>query len=114
MSYCNSLVFLCLIIIRKILIADDNEYIRNTLTRQIRSVNSSIIIIECEDGISALESIKKRHKDIDLAFIDNIMPKMGGIELIQTVRQFENKYGLSQLQLLCKSNSYHFISLKWR
>jgi two-component system chemotaxis response regulator CheY len=45
-------------------------------------------VFEAEDGVEALEVLK--NQQIDIMITDILMPRMGGIDLIKTIRQNEN------------------------
>lgn len=63
----------------KVLIADDEPLVRKSIRRLLRDHDVEIIE-ECEDGRSALHSM--REKNPDLVFLDIQMPEMNGIDVI--------------------------------
>ncbi len=67
---------------KKILIADDLEIFRTALKAYLKSDNYTII--EAENGIQAMETIKK-HK-IDLIFCDVNMPEANGNEVYHFIK----------------------------
>jgi two-component system chemotaxis response regulator CheY len=47
--------------------------------------NSGYTVVEAEDGIAALEHLQKTA--VDVIITDMNMPRMGGMELVRTLRQ---------------------------
>jgi DNA-binding response OmpR family regulator len=50
--------------------------------------NSGYVVIEAEDGVAALEQLQT--KMVEVLITDMNMPRMGGIELVRTLRQNNN------------------------
>ena len=67
----------------KILIIEDEESIRRVLKRVLHDENSSYKILEANDGVAGIESIKKNK--IDLVLCDIKMPKKDGIEVLRFI-----------------------------
>jgi len=67
----------------KILIADDHPIFRKGLKDILQSSYKSTEIIECENGVEALEKIKNEKPGIAILDID--MPKMNGLEVTKKV-----------------------------
>ncbi len=70
-----------------ILIVDDEEDIRNITAEVLSSLNYNVL--KAENGIIALDIFKARQQNIHLILTDIVMPKMGGLELVAAVRQFD-------------------------
>ncbi len=68
---------------KKILVVDDDELCRMTLEMVL--VKAGYEISMAEDGIEGLEKYKK--SPCDLAFIDLMMPNMGGVELFAELQK---------------------------
>jgi len=89
----------------KILIVDDEESIRLSLTEALKGGGHEIIT--AADGEEALKKIKEGQPDLML--LDMKMPKMGGIEVLQKIRDFNREmkvivvtaHGDMQTALLC-------------
>lgn len=70
----------------RVVIADDEETIRNGLKRLIESYELDLsVIATAQDGEEAIEVIKKYHPEIILMDIN--MPFMNGLEIIEKVRE---------------------------
>jgi DNA-binding response OmpR family regulator len=68
---------------KRILIVDDQEETRSIL-RDMLSVQG-YDILEAEDGLKALKIINK--EKVDLLIADRAMPNMGGLELLEKLRE---------------------------
>jgi DNA-binding NarL/FixJ family response regulator len=67
----------------KLLIADDHPIFRSGLKSILNDHFKDAIIIECMNGIEALESIKKEKPDVSI--LDINMPEMDGLELCNQI-----------------------------
>ncbi|NQW19057.1 MAG: response regulator [Chloroflexi bacterium] len=67
----------------KILIADDEPGIRESLSRLLQADGHEVI--EAEDGVAALELITSDKPDVLL--LDNVMPKKDGIQVLEELRK---------------------------
>lgn len=72
----------------KILIADDNKDFCDILTSYLKKQQDFEIIDTAFDGISAYEKISKLNPDV--ALIDEVMPHMDGIGVLEKVFQNSN------------------------
>lgn len=68
----------------KILIADDNERMVNTLKELVSSQEDMEVVATASDGVDAVEKIKMFQPDVVL--LDIIMPKLDGLGVIEKVR----------------------------
>ena len=66
----------------KILIAEDEDDIRRLLALNMKKEGYEVI--ECKDGIEALEAFK--NQEVHLALLDIMMPNMDGYEFAQELR----------------------------
>lgn len=71
---------------QQILIVDDEEDIRDLL--EIYLVNEGYCVIKTENGIEALDVLKR--EEIDLILLDVMMPKMDGIQACMKIRKDKN------------------------
>lgn len=69
-----------------ILIAEDEQHIRNLLQLQLEQEGYSVFATS--DGIEALEVIQK--SNIDLAILDVMMPRLDGFNLLRKIREKSN------------------------
>ena len=67
----------------KILVADDDESIRYSLNKVFEKENHKSVLVE--DGMRALEVMEEN--SFDLAFIDLKMPKIGGMDVLRSIRK---------------------------
>lgn len=72
-----------------VLLVDDNDFERRALGKLLNKSFSNILIEETNDGIQALEILKK--ETIKLLITDIKMPLIDGVELVKQVRRFEKK-----------------------
>ncbi|MFT8321363.1 MAG: response regulator transcription factor [Bacillus sp. (in: firmicutes)] len=68
----------------KVLIVDDDPYIRELINMLLSKEGLSIV--EASDGLSALEFLKR--EKVDLIVMDIMMPNMNGWELCREVRTY--------------------------
>ena len=71
----------------KILIIEDEESIRRVLKKILVEENSSYLIFEASDGLSAIELIK--NEDFDLILCDIKMPRMDGLEVLELTKKIK-------------------------
>ncbi|WP_182186007.1 response regulator transcription factor [Pectinatus frisingensis] len=69
----------------KIMIADDQELIRESLKIVLNMSPDMKVIATAENGIEAMESIKKNHPDIVL--MDVRMPKLDGVQCTNLIKE---------------------------
>ena len=67
---------------KRILIADDDEFVRSLLARALEICGYEIDIVE--DGLEAISQVEKR--SYDLIITDYMMPKMDGLELTRRIK----------------------------
>ncbi|MBS4197362.1 response regulator transcription factor [Lederbergia citri] len=79
----------------KILIVDDDSYIRELVSLLLR--NEGFIIFEASDGVEALSIIDS--EQVDMVILDIMMPNMDGWELCREIRTF---YDFPLLMLTAK------------
>jgi two-component system OmpR family response regulator len=87
----------------KILVVDDDEFIRELVCTLLRNEGHSVI--EAEDGIEALDKLDE--EKVDLCVLDVMMPNMDGFEFCETVlKYYEN---LPILMLTANNDLSHKI-----
>lgn len=86
---------------KKILLAEDEEALRMLIVDTLE--DDDIQVDEAQDGEEALRFIQK--KEYDLIILDNMMPIMTGLEVIEKVRGEEGENHLKILMLTAKSQA---------
>jgi DNA-binding NarL/FixJ family response regulator len=69
----------------KIIIADDSSLWRDRIKSLLESINNVHVEGEAENGVEALQLIRKIEPD--LAILDIRMPEMNGIEVLKKIRE---------------------------
>lgn len=102
---------------KKILLIEDEEPIRRVLIRILEEENKDYIVTQCEDGKLGLNTLKKEY--FDLVLCDIKMPKMDGVEVLQSAREeginvpfimLTGHGNVSTAVEAMKSGAYDFIS----
>jgi len=68
----------------KILIADDDDLLRNLLREVLEEQN--YIVVEACDGQEALDCFYDNKDDVSLMILDVMMPQLDGIEVLKEIR----------------------------
>ena len=68
----------------KVLIVDDSSVFRKVLKEIVRATGVAQVIYTAGDGIEALDILK--YSDIDIALLDIVMPKLGGIATLKIIK----------------------------
>ena len=71
----------------KILIIEDEAAIRRVLTKILTEENKAYQVEEAEDGLAGMEKIKDQ--DYDLVLCDIKMPKMDGVEVLESTKKIK-------------------------
>ena len=71
----------------KILVIEDEAAIRRVLVKILTEESDTYEVEEAEDGAKGLEQIKKN--EYDLALCDIKMPKMDGMEVLQSAKKIK-------------------------
>jgi DNA-binding NtrC family response regulator len=71
----------------RILVVDDERNIRRTLDLVLRGEGYDVV--EAETGEQALQLLASGQRPVDLAIIDLLLPGIGGLELVERIRQDE-------------------------
>ena len=82
--------------LRTILVVDDDELMRKTISRILS--HSGYQPIEAHDGLQAYECVRRFRTSLQLVITDIRMPRMSGAELTQRLR---NEY--PDVKILCVS-----------
>ena len=72
----------------KVLVVEDEKLIRQGIATMIRRCGVPVTeVLECANGLKALEILKET--EVDVMFTDIRMPKMNGIELVNEMQQLD-------------------------
>ena len=71
----------------QILVIEDEAAIRRVLTKILSEESDTYNVDEAEDGLIGIEKIKK--EDYDLVLCDVKMPKMDGVEVLETIKKIK-------------------------
>ena len=89
--------------IKHIMIVDDMTLNRKLLKNRLLSLsifdNRKLIISDVKDGNEAIETFKQFHGEIDIIFMDCVMPKKNGFEASKEIID------------LCKENNIHRVPI---
>lgn len=87
----------------RILLAEDNDLVRDGLTMLINEEADLSVVSAASDGVEALAEIEKN--EVDIVMTDLNMPKMDGFELIAELQQ--RKPGIRIIVFSAHSNTTH-------
>ncbi len=88
---------------RKILIADDSIYIRQSLNMTLS--HEGYVVIEAIDGLQALDQLSKESPD--LLLLDVEMPNLNGYDVLRFVRSHQEFSALKIIMLTSRSSEKH-------
>lgn len=71
----------------QILIIEDEAAIRRVLAKILTEESDTYAVEEAEDGLEGIDKIKK--EDFDLVLCDIKMPKMDGVEVLETIKKIK-------------------------
>ena len=72
-----------------ILLVDDEDNLRETTAEVLFEMGYKVF--QATNGVEALEMFKSRQSEIDLILSDVVMPQMGGIKLLHSIREFDQQ-----------------------
>jgi len=73
----------------KILIVDDEPYVRDLMHGMIETMG--LEVIEAEDGAAGLDAFRLKETEIKLCVLDLTMPGIGGAELLSRIREISSE-----------------------
>ncbi|HPS58304.1 MAG TPA: response regulator [Spirochaetota bacterium] len=86
-----------------ILLVDDEELVRLSSFNILKSM--SYEVISAADGIEALELYSRYKEKVNLAIIDLIMPRMGGLDLFRRLRGINPSFEIILCSGLCSEET---------
>ena len=92
---------------RRILLVDDSPIAREPLAKLL--AYEGYDVLAASNGLEAMETL--RDHPIDLLLLDVIMPKMNGIQLLESLRQQEAYKNLCVIALTGSMDRAHLLRL---
>ena len=80
-----------------VMVVDDNQSLRRTIGDILRAVGLSSQV-QAEDGLAAWK--KLQDTQVDLIILDWDMPNMNGMELLEKIRQANDRFGQIKVLML--------------
>lgn len=74
---------------KTILLADDEDTVRDLLAEILSSWSESCTVLKATDGVDAVRIFNENSQLIDLMLMDVVMPNMGGIEAYENIRNIK-------------------------
>ena len=93
---------------RRILLVDDSAIAREPLAKLL--AYEGYDVLAASNGLEAIETL--RDHPIDLLLLDVIMPKMNGIQLLESLRQQEAYKNLCVIALTGSMDRAHLLRLR--
>ncbi len=93
---------------RRILLVDDSAIAREPLAKLL--MYEGYDVLAASNGLEAIETL--RGQSIDLLLLDVIMPKMNGIQLLESLRQQEPYKNLCVIALTGSMDRAHLLRLR--
>ena len=72
-----------------ILVIDDEEIVRRSMRRYLEYHDYHVAT--AENGEEGIQIFEQRRKEIGLIVLDLSMPQMSGVEVLETIRSFDNE-----------------------
>ena len=72
-----------------VMVIDDENIVRSIIVEMLKLQNASVI--DCPGFSEAFDVYKKKYKEIDLVFIDMIMPEKNGLETFRELKKINSK-----------------------
>jgi two-component system response regulator HydG len=103
----------------RVLIADDEPALRRTLARLLSA--RGVSVITADDGAMAMELLAR--ESVDVALVDLMMPRVGGLELLEYVRKHHSDVEVVIMTAFgdvdtavkaVRSGAYHFLTKPFR
>lgn len=90
---------------KRILVVDDDAPIRNMVCRILQLGHEDLVLEQAEDGKVALAILE--NQDFDLLILDFMMPVMGGLEVLEEIR--EKGLSLPIIMLTARADESHVL-----
>lgn len=73
----------------RLLLADDNAYVRSSLIELLTSGGDMTVVAECTDGDEVVEAAERTHPDV--VILDLAMARVGGIEAARRLLEVQSE-----------------------
>ena len=93
---------------KKILVVDDDDPIRRMLVRLLNIASPDLLIVDVEDGRTAVE--KLRETTFDLVILDQMMPDMSGLEVLKVLRESAMNRDALVMMLTARTDQDHVMT----
>lgn len=77
---------------KTILLVEDDEALNEAATFKLRQKGHNVISVMCAE--KALEVLKSEHSNIDIIWLDILLPGMNGIDFLKEIRKHEESKNL--------------------
>ena len=74
------------------ILVDDDDMVRDTMRANLE--NLGMKVIDCSDGIDAVEQFKSKVCPVDLVVIDMVMPGIDGSETFRRIREIDSQQAI--------------------
>ena len=92
---------------KTVLIVEDEKELLESYQEIIETAGYNVIGVS--DGYQALDTLGKRHKEIDLILLDLMMLGVDGLEVLKAIRGDKAKYGEAPVIILTNMTSESVI-----
>jgi len=93
---------------RRILLVDDSAIAREPLARLLSYEGYDVLA--ASNGLEAIETL--RAQSVDLLLLDVMMPRMNGIQLLESLRQQEPYKNLAVIAVTGSMDRFHLSRLR--
>ena len=95
---------------KRVLIADDNKINITLLTYMLETDYVEIdSVLDGESALKLLQESQQKENRYDIVFLDNNMPIVSGIEVLEKIRMFEDKHQLEPLFAISITGDPKFV-----
>ena len=92
----------------KLLVVDDSSVIRKMI--KVAADALQMEIEEAQDGIEALETLSKIHKEIDLVLLDWNMPELNGYDVLVEMKSNDNYKNIPVMMVTTEGHKSNIVA----